>query len=367
MKMEQEPQYPYAENELTLRDVLLGIIHYAKLLWRRKWWILGAGLLGGAIFGFLASRQPTTYQGQLTFMLNEEEGGGGGLASILGQVGLGGGASSEYNLEKIVELSKSQLIMQRVLMDTITVDGEADRLAHHLMAVYDLRKQWQEEDKEDWAAVRFATDSLDRMTRTERKVLQHLHKKLVGGGSEAGILNTTIDPNTTILKMRGESLDEEFTQHTIERAFHRLSEFYVDKVTAGPRSTYQKLRVRTDSIQQALQNTEYRLAAAQDGSLGLLQARDRLNIEQLRRKAQLLNLMYGEATKNLATAEFTLATMTPFFSVVDRPFLPLGRNVPNPVWQTIIGGVLFLFLSSILILISFVISNALMGNRRESE
>ncbi|MTB53166.1 hypothetical protein [Lewinella sp. W8] len=340
----QSPQYPYADNELTLRDVLLGIISYAKLLWRRKWWILGAGLLGAAIFGYLATRQPVTYQGSLTFMLNEEEGGGGGLASILGQVGLGGGASSEYNLEKIVELSKSQLIMQRVLLDTISVGGTEDRLAHHLMTVYDLRAQWRENGREDWATVHFAHDSLDGWTRTERKIIQVLHKKLVGGGSEAGLLNTTIDPNTNILRMRGESLHEEFTQQIVEKAYQHLSEFYVEKVTAGPRSTYRKLKTRTDSIQGALQANEIALASSRDASLGLIQARDRVKIDRLQRKNQLLNVMYGEAVKNLATAEFTLSTMTPFFAVVDRPFLPLGKI--NPSWfnAALRAGVIAIFI-----------------------
>jgi uncharacterized protein involved in exopolysaccharide biosynthesis len=358
---QQSPSSPYAENELTLRDVLLGIIAYAKLLWRKKWWILGAGLIGGAIFGFLALRQPVTYSGSLTFMLNEEEGGGGGLASILGQVGLGGGASSEYNLEKIVELSKSQLIMQQVLMDTITVNGEEDRLAHHLISVYGLRELWQENGKEDWSAVDYRTDSLEQMTRTERRILQFLHKKIVGGGNEPGLLNTTIDPNTTILRMRGESINEEFTQQIIEYAFRHLSEFYVEKVTAGPRSTYQKLKIRSDSIQQALQSTEYQLATSRDASLGLIQERDRVKIDRLQRKSQLLNLMYGETVKNLTTAEFTLATMTPFFAVVDKPFLPLKKIQPNLFLEVFKGTVLLSFIVVIGLLISQLIRYSLYG------
>ena len=58
-------------------------------------------------------------------MVNEEEGGGiSGLSSILGSFGFGGGVGGKYNLERILELSLSQNIIQQAIFKKVEIEGK---------------------------------------------------------------------------------------------------------------------------------------------------------------------------------------------------------------------------------------------------
>ena len=120
--MTDSNQNMQASDEITLKELILLIKEYWGVLWGKKWYIIIAGLIGGLIFGIIEYRKPVTYTAELTFMVNEDSGGSsGGAAAILGQFGFGGGAGSEYNLDKIIQLSKSRRIAENVLFDSINI------------------------------------------------------------------------------------------------------------------------------------------------------------------------------------------------------------------------------------------------------
>ena len=63
-------------DEITLKELILLIKEYWGVLWGKKWYIIIAGLVGGLIFGIIEYRKPVTYTAELTFMVNDNEGGG---------------------------------------------------------------------------------------------------------------------------------------------------------------------------------------------------------------------------------------------------------------------------------------------------
>ncbi|MEL6276275.1 MAG: Wzz/FepE/Etk N-terminal domain-containing protein, partial [Bacteroidota bacterium] len=129
---DQETNHTY-NDEITLKELILKIQEYFWYLWGKKWWIIAAGLIGGAIGFYRAWTTPLTYTAELTFMVNEDDGANaGGVGAILGQFGLGGGATSEYNLDKILALSRSRRIIREVLFDSVEINSEADLIANHI-------------------------------------------------------------------------------------------------------------------------------------------------------------------------------------------------------------------------------------------
>lgn len=343
-------QHPYGvEDELTLGQLLRSLGRYARML-LGYWWIIGSvALICGIWFYWSTLGEPARYRAELTFMLNEDErGAAGGLAGILGQSGLGGGGG-EYSLEKIAELSKSQLIVQQVLLDSVEVDGHTDRLAHHIIDVYGLRNTWKSLEREDWATIKFPTDTVERLDLVQRRVLQYLYGRMLGNSDDMGLFRISFNPAVGMMSITAETWSESLSQMIAETTFSHLSSFYIDKQTKGPRRTYETLRVRTDSIRQSLDQLEYRIAQAQDVSTAVFPAQNQVRLRKLEREQALLRIMYGEASKNLATAEFTLGNVTPFFAVVDRPFLPLKRLQANPRKQ-LFTGLLFGFFLTVMVL-----------------
>ncbi|WP_020568291.1 GumC domain-containing protein [Neolewinella persica] len=353
----------YFKDELTLKDVLLGVVHYIHTVWRYKWIVLLSMVLFLGLFLYLESQEPVKYKGNLTFMVNEEKpGGAGGFASILGQVGLGGNSSGEYNLEKIAELSKSQLIIHNVLLDSAVVNGEKDRLIHHIIDIYGLKKEWEDQGKSSWSEVRFLSDSTAGYNLIQRKVLKNIYGKVIGNRQEAGLVTVEFNPMTTILDMRGSTLNEELTAELVEKSFARLSDFYIDKSTATSQQTLLKLNTKVDSIRNVLSKAEYAIARRRDAGIGIVRRQDEVAVNQKNREVQILSVMYAEAIKNQATAEFTLNSSLPFFAVVDRPYLPLSAVKPQLRKQAIIGGVLGLILAIVIIVAVAIIRNVLSDN-----
>ena len=112
-------------EEVTVKETFNKVIYYVKIVASNKLWIVGAMLLVGSILGAKAYFSEKKYEATLTFMVNDESGGGGsGLSTILGQFGLGGGGGSQ-NYKKIVEIANSNKILTGVLMSSSSVDGKS--------------------------------------------------------------------------------------------------------------------------------------------------------------------------------------------------------------------------------------------------
>ena len=97
-------------EEITLKEIFIKIGKYFDFV-KSKWKvILVVGFVVGLIMGVLASLEPTIYQEQLTFMMDDSGGGGqnNGL-QVLGS--LFGGKKSASNLDKILRLFESKKII----------------------------------------------------------------------------------------------------------------------------------------------------------------------------------------------------------------------------------------------------------------
>jgi uncharacterized protein involved in exopolysaccharide biosynthesis len=70
------------KDEITLKDLILKLKEFWAEIWDKKWWVVGAGLLFGLISGVNAYLKPTLYNASLTFMVNDDE-GGGGMAEVV--------------------------------------------------------------------------------------------------------------------------------------------------------------------------------------------------------------------------------------------------------------------------------------------
>ena len=131
-------QETHDNDEISIKELILKTQEYIKIIWSKKIPLIAVSLLFGLGFAVKSYLKPTTYTAELTFMVNQDEGGGmSGIGAMLGQFGLGGGGGAS-NFEKITEIARSGKICERTLMDSATVGGTTDLLANHIIKAYEM-------------------------------------------------------------------------------------------------------------------------------------------------------------------------------------------------------------------------------------
>ena len=350
-------------DEITLKELILKVQEYFWYLWGKKWWIILAGLIGGGIGFYRAWATPVTYMAELTYMVNEDEGAKlSGAATILTQFGLGS-SGSEYNLDKIVALSKSRRIVQKVLLDSTVVDGNDDLVANHLVNILNLHADWANSlNLKDFY---FDNNELESFNRSAKRALKIIYLKVAGGENKPGLLNSTYTESTGILRLAVTSENEDLSIALTKGIYTYLSNFYVKQSTEKQRETFQQLNAEVDSISIALSIAENKLANFQDRSQGLLSRRDALPKNTFSREVQVLAIMYGEALKNRETAAFILKNKTPFFQILDGVLEPAKVIAKSKFVSSIVSALIAMLGVGVFLMIYFVYNNIMRGFESE--
>ena len=221
-----------------------------------------------------ARSTPLTYVAPITFVLNDSS-SGGGVGSILGQFGIGGSGGTGTTPDKILALAKSQKIIHAVLLDSVQVDGRDDRVANHLIQVYNLPEEW--ELKPDQQSIQHGM--IAQMNEKEKSLLKRLHQFLLGDANN--ILRISSEKKTEIIKVSARTLNEDLSMALSTRLFDNLSVFYTKESTGSSRASVEKLRYKADSVAAALSAAEYQLATTLDTRLDIQQQRGLLRQAQI--------------------------------------------------------------------------------------
>ena len=338
---DQKTMVHTSDDEITLKELILKIQEFWHELWR-NWWIIGLIALPFVLYkAYDAVTTEPIYPAKLTFMVDEDEGNAlAGMSSILGQIGLGGIRRGKYNLDKILEISKSRRVLQMALFAKANLKGKDDYLANHLIRSFDLHEEWMDDTTgmQDFLFMRSFTDSFSDPEFMGLKSMQGL---LNGSESREGIYRTSYDEDTGIMSLGIESPLEELSIALVDTIFSRLTAYYVEKSTEKSLSTYELMKSKTDSLANALSSAEYNLANFVDRNQNIFSATEgTLKRTRLASNVQRLQIMHGEAIKNLEFADFSLQSKTPFITLIDNAIPPITPIVPSLPKSLIIGALL---------------------------
>lgn len=336
------------EDEISLREIILQVQEYFVYI-GRNWKILLYFIAPLLVYmTYLAFVTPKKFTGELSFMVNEDEGSQlGGVADVLESIGLAGGSTnSEYNLDKILELAKSRRILSRSLMKKGLIDDQEDYFANHLIRSYELHKKWKR-DKPKLVDFYFTRDSLPAFNRLENSAMKYLIDMLLGKQNDPPLLTTAVLENSGIMTMEMVSVNEQLSVQLLNIIYTELSEFYIQQSTEKQRDIYEKVHQETDSLRMALASKEYELATFNDRNQGLITQRAQVRKDQLSREVFLLNTMYSEAASNEEVAKFALKKKTPFIQPIDTPTVPLKLTKPSLLKNTLLAILLGVILGSL--------------------
>lgn len=331
---------PGQDDELTLREVIMLLMDYWRELWKKKWWIIALTIPFILYFGYKSHKKPVEFKADLTYLLFEGA-SGGSMSSILGSLGLGGG--NNENLLKIVELSKSRRIMQKVLFTPFVMESygsEPDYIANHIIRLYDLGEQWTT-DKNDYTDFVFVTDSIENFTGKELSAFKRLLTKVIGSKRiKEPIFINAFDWNSGILTMSVTLMDEDLAVEFCDRVFDELKEFYTLTATRRTETSYLYVKQKTDSIYSELSAKEYQLSKFNDSHRNLTDPKLVTQRRLIETEILKLKAMYAEVTKNQELADFSLTSVTPDISIIDRPLPPLPKIQASLMIELIKGIIL---------------------------
>lgn len=317
---------------------------YVIYLWTKKWWLILFTALGALLLVSKTFWTENVYAGKLTFIVNDSQ--GSKMGGILGQFGLGGGQSG-MNLPQVVQMGQSRRISSQVLFDSITLNGRKDYIANHLIDVYDYHELYRSMGSTYLQDFYFSHGDVPNFSQLESQMYKTLHYRI--NAEKKPLLTILYSIETGIVTLQISTLKEELTFELLNRYYEALSGFYKENAAAPQRNTIEKLQIQADSLSALLREQEYRLAAMQDRSLGVIDRTDRVSFGRLQREANLTSGIYTEVLKNIETSRFMLNTAQPIFQIMDAPSLPLYAVGLSTKILAIVGSAFGFFFGMLLL------------------
>ena len=352
--VDQNNTEQFDNDEISLKELVLKIKEWYQFLISKWKLIVLMGVIGGVIGFTYAYFQKPTYKAVLTFAMEEEKSGGGGLGGALGlasQFGIdlgssGGGAFSGANL---IELMKSRKLVEKTLLSPIEVDGKAQSLVEYYLAFNEIKKDWDE--KPLLKNVSFPIDA-DRTKFTLQQ--DSILKNLAAGLIKTDLVISQKDKKVSILSIEMNSTNEQFAKVFCETIAKETSEYYVEIKSKKSKMNVDILQHQADSIRAELNSAITGVAAAADNVFNLNSAMNVRRTPSARRQVdvQANTAILTQLVGNLELAKVTLRKETPLLQIIDRPSFPLEKEKVGKLKSLVLGGFLAGFLTVLYLVFS---------------
>lgn len=334
--MENSNEGQAHKNEITLKDVILKGRFYFELL-LAKWYIIGIFCVPFIVyFGYKHFNFKPQYEAEVKFLVEGSTSSFGGLGGLLGQFGIRN--TGKANPFKIVEVARSNYILERILLDA----SEKPLIANRLIQLYQLDKAWSELDP-NFKDFQFKHHSLSTLDSIEKHAYSRLANKVTGGKNQIDpVLTFVYDEETGVFKYRVNCIDENMALKLQEAAYNNLKKFFEEDMVENSINTTLVLREKADSIKNLITSKTAQMAAAQDRTLGLVMASPGVKKLTLEKEIQALTLAYAEVLKSYEVSDITLKDTKPLFLKLDESIAPLG-STSSSLYKSLIKAILSAF------------------------
>jgi uncharacterized protein involved in exopolysaccharide biosynthesis len=333
-----------AEDEISLKELILKIKDWYRFLLTKWVVIVAAGIIGGAIGVGYAFTQKATYTASLSFALEDEKAGGGGLGGALGLasslgIDLGTSAGGAFSGANLLELMKSRNIVEKALLNPITVSDKTQSFAQYYITINGLNKTWSE--KPELKNIVFEIDAnRSKYTRKQDSILGKIYVDVLGmltvGQKDKKVSIITIDVKST---------DEYFSKAFAENLAYEVSSYYIEIKSKKARQNMEILQHQTDSIRAVLNGSIVSVATAADNTFGLNPAMQvqKTTISKKQFDVQANTAILTQLVTNLEMAKVSLRRETPLIQVIDKPILPLKKDKVGKLKSLMLGGFFGIF------------------------
>jgi len=335
------------KEEISLKDFLLLVKNWWKLLIINISFILIFALIGGVLGGFLAKRSETQYISDFSLIVDGESGGAGQqYMRIAESFGLGGrgGSSNLLTIENIKSLAFSKKIIYDALLSEINIEGKQMLLINYYIDQFDVLKRFK-------SIIKNPTDfKIQKVQPFESSINEEIILNHVFRGLQKKAISISSPKATSLLEIKIQSSDEQFSFWFSKCLSNSLYDFFITKIKKGEDSSLKQIQLKCDSIEVVLKIKEQLLAELADNSLLTVKSAGRLDEMRVSRELNILNAMYIVNVKNLEIAKYSATNEKKVFDILDEPVLPLvTSSIALPMFVVLFGS-LFGFLAFVFVL-----------------
>ena len=318
----------FENDEISLKELIFKIREWYQFLLTKWKLIVAVSALGGAIGLTYAFFQKPIYKADLTFAMEDEKSGGGGLSGALGlasSFGIdlgGGGAGGAFSGANLMALMKSRKIVEKTLLSPVEYKGKTISLAEYYIVFNKLNKGW--EKNKNLKNIQFpVTSDRSNFTLHQDSLLKNIFSSVVANNLSVG----QADKKVSIINVSVNSIDEVFSKEFCETLARVTTDYYIELKT-------KKSKQNVDILQKQVDDIKSKLNYSMIGSWGL----EKIN-------AQVNSSILGQLSANLELSKASLRKETPFIQVIDSPILPLDKDRVSKKKSLLLGSFLSGFLT----------------------
>ncbi len=313
--------------EVSFRELILkveGWIRYLRSRWRI---ILACAIIGGVIgFTYSLIAKPV-FVATSTFVLEDTDdlSGLGQYAGIAAMIGLdlsGHNSGGIFKGDNIMELYKSNAMIERTLLTRVSFDGKEQPLINRYIQFNKLRKKWADDPAlRNLQFEHYGDDSSNtKVSRLQDSIISAVATRINEKYFKIGKTKS----GQHIFKVEVRAPDEFFAKAFDEEIVRNVNDFYIQTKADRSLLTVRLLQSKIDSIRTKIDS-----AASSGFAL-------KTNTEVL-----------GELVKNLELSKINLEKQLPLIQVIDRPKFPLKKSYVSAPEGILIGffgfGILSMF------------------------
>ena len=301
------------KKTIVLGDVIESIKRFFSYLRSQVILIALCALVGLILPLIYRALQKPAYAASTTFILEEKSAGGGGLAGIASQVGLDlgslGSGSSLFTGDNILDIIKSRVIIEKVLLTPIS--GNTGK------TLADLYVEFSGLGERLPVPVSFA--SLGAHSVYQDSVLYVMYEQIAKKNVSVDRLNK----KGSIFKIVTVSQNQVFSKNFAERLLKETTTYYVNVKTSTAAANVKRLQARGDSLLRVLNAKSYNAASFQILDPNVAYKSMSVPAEVSSRDKSIVFSIYAEVTKNLEMSRIALVSQTPVIQLLDVPKYPL--------------------------------------------
>jgi hypothetical protein len=322
------------KKTIVLGDVIESIKRFFGYLRSQIKLIALCGLLGLALPLIYRALQKPAYAASTTFILEEKSATGGGLAGIASQVGLDlgslGSGSSLFTGDNILDIIKSRVIIEKVLLTPIS--GNSGK------TLADLYLEFSGMGEKLPAPVSFASPSVTH-TVYQDSVLYVMYDQIAKKNVSVDRLNK----KGSIFKIVTVSQNQVFSKNFAERLLKETTTYYVNVKTSTAAANVKRLQARGDSLLRVLNAKSYNAASFQILDPNVAFKSMSVPAEVSSRDKSIVFSIYAEVTKNLEMSRIALVSQTPVIQLLDVPKYPLMDDRKSYLFLGLVGFIAGMF------------------------
>ena len=330
-----EERRPYAEDEISLLDILLVFARKRRLIAGS---IAIFALLGLAIA--ITSAAEYTSDAKVVREVEQGETAGGlgrGLSALQG-LGINvGGSASGLNPESYPDILRSREVRLAVVRDTFFVSDLGREMTFIEYANQDpglgstIRSYTIGLPGTILSAIRSsdgpeAGDVVGRTTSTRQRLTEEEARAI---RSVEDVISTSIDRDTGLMSISVTTGDPELSAGLAESFSMHLTERVRSIRTTKARQNLSFMEERMEDARADLREAEERLASFMDRNRNINTEALRTERDRLRRQVNFAEQLYGDVQAQMTQAQIELQRSEPVLTVLEQPIVPSRPSGPR--------------------------------------